>query len=77
MIIERPGAAQAVLRRAPSVPRVDPVYFPLLLLNTAFGGQFASRLNPNLREEKGLTYGARSSLVLRRNAGCRLARSRR
>ena len=29
-------------------------------MNTVFGGQFSSRLNMNLREEKGYTYGARS-----------------
>lgn len=68
--VERPGSAQAVIRIAvPAVPRKSPAYFPLLLLNTVLGGQFSSRLNRNLREQKGCTYGARSELALRRRAG--------
>ena len=40
--------------------RTSPDYFSLMVMNTVFGGQFSSRLNMNLREEKGFTYGARS-----------------
>ena len=38
----------------------SPDYFRLLVMNDIFGGQFSSRLNLNLREQKGYTYGARS-----------------
>ena len=47
----------------------SPAYFAILVLNTILGGQFASRLNLKLREEKGYTYGARSAFILRRYAG--------
>jgi predicted Zn-dependent peptidase len=68
--IERAGSAQTVIRIALSaVPRKSPAYFPLLVLNTVLGGQFSSRLNRQLREQKGCTYGARSELLLRRQAG--------
>lgn len=62
-VVDRPGAAQSVLRVGGYVS--DPgeeSWFPLLLANQAVGGQFTARLNMNLREEKGWTYGARSSL---------------
>ena len=39
------------------------------MLNTILGGQFTSRVNMNLREEKGYTYGARTSFDYRRGAG--------
>jgi predicted Zn-dependent peptidase len=45
--------------------RTQPDYFPLTVTNTIFGGQFLSRLNMNLREDKGYTYGARSTLEWR------------
>jgi zinc protease len=61
-LVDKPGAAQSVISVAlVGTVRKTPDYFPLLLMNTAFGGQFASRLNMNLREDKGYTYGARSS----------------
>ena len=73
-VIERPGAAQSVVRVGKvCVPRTSPAYYPLLVLNTILGGQFASRLNMNLREEKGYTYGVRSSLMLRRHSGAFIA----
>ena len=43
-----------------SSPRSDKDYFPKLLLNTILGGQFTSRINLNLRERNGYTYGAHS-----------------
>ena len=36
-------------------------------MNGVLGGQFVSRLNLNLREDKGFTYGARSSFDFRRD----------
>ncbi len=69
-IVDRPGAAQSVLMIGQvGQPRSTPDYFPLLVLNTVLGGQFTSRVNMNLREEKGYTYGARTSFDYRRGAG--------
>src|SRR6185295_6557162 len=44
-------------------------YFPLLVMNTILGGSFSSRLNMNLREKHGYTYGASSSFDMRASAG--------
>jgi hypothetical protein len=44
-------------------------YFPLLVMNTILGGSFTSRLNQNLRETRGYTYGAQSAFSMRRTAG--------
>lgn len=72
--VDRAGAAQSVLRFGKrSIARAAPEYFPLLVLNAILGGQFTSRLNLNLREAKGYTYGARSSLSLRRAGGAFIA----
>jgi zinc protease len=51
------------------VPRVHRDYFPLLVMNSLLGGQFSSRINLNLREDKGYTYGARSAFQMGRVAG--------
>jgi len=53
----------------PGPPRSSPDYFALNVLNTIFGGNFSSRLNAKLREEKGYTYGARSEFAFRREGG--------
>jgi zinc protease len=69
-VVDRPGSAQSVILAGHiGVPRSNPDYFPLLVLNTLLGGQFTSRINLNLREDKGYTYGARSSFDFRRGAG--------
>lgn len=58
-----PGAAQSVVRMGAFVmAQTDPDADAFFLANRAFGGQFMSRLNLNLREDKGWTYGARSSI---------------
>src|SRR5204862_587151 len=49
--------------------RNTPDYYPLVAANMVLGGQFVSRINSNLREEKGFTYGARTSFDFRRLAG--------
>ncbi|MGH9901912.1 MAG: M16 family metallopeptidase, partial [Pyrinomonadaceae bacterium] len=73
-LVDRPGAAQSVITIGHvGVPRATPDYFPLLVLNTMLGGQFSSRVNLNLRESKGYTYGARTSFDYRRGAGPFLA----
>jgi len=63
-VVDKPGAAQsAIIAGNLSLTRSDPDYTAFTLLHTAFGGQFTSRLNLNLREEKGYTYGAQSEIV--------------
>jgi zinc protease len=58
-LIDKPGAAQSVLAAGHLLPpRNDPDAVAFEVLNTALGGQFTSRINMNLREEKGYTYGA-------------------
>lgn len=75
-IVDRPGAPQSELRIGHSGPgRGTPDYFPLLVLNTIFGGAFTSRLNSRLREEKGFTYGAGSGFAFRRDGGPFIASS--
>ena len=69
-IVHRPAAAQSELRIGHiGVPRRTPDYHALLVLNMILGGQFVSRINMNLREEKGYTYGARTSFDFRRGPG--------
>ena len=66
-LVHREQAAQSILaigQLAP--PRSTPDYAPLVLLNAALGGQFVSRINLKLREEKGYTYGARTGFDWRR-----------
>lgn len=69
-LIDKQGAAQSEIRIGhPGVARSHPDYFPLLVLNTVLGGSFTSRLNSNLREAHGYSYGAGSSFATRRGAG--------
>lgn len=69
-LIDRPGAAQSELRIGHvAVPRSTPDYHALVAMNMVLGGQFVSRINMKLREEKGYTYGARTSFEFRRGAG--------
>ena len=69
-IVPRPKAPQSELRIGQvSVPRDTPDYHALLVANTILGGQFVSRINLNLREDKGLTYGARTAFEFRRMPG--------
>jgi predicted Zn-dependent peptidase len=68
--VSRPGAAQSELRIGHAcAARSTPDYHALLILNTILGGDFVSRLNSNLREEKGFTYGVRTGFNLRRGIG--------
>jgi zinc protease len=69
-VIARPAAAQSELRIGHvCAPRSTPDYHRLLILNTILGGEFVSRLNLNLRESKGYTYGVRTGFNLRRGIG--------
>ncbi|AMV37642.1 M16 family metallopeptidase [Planctomyces sp. SH-PL62] len=68
--MNRPNAPQAVVRLGHvGIARDDPDYDRLMLFNQVLGGQFTSRLNEKLREERGFTYGVRSSFDGRRGAG--------
>jgi zinc protease len=70
VVIDQPGAGQAaVIAALRGVPRTDEAYFPLTLGNTLLGGSFTSRLNQEIRIKRGLSYGTRSSLGLRRDDG--------
>jgi zinc protease len=69
-LVDKPGAAQSQIRIGHvGIPRVHRDYYPLLVLNTILGGQFTSRINLNLREDKGYSYGARSAFQMGRIAG--------
>ena len=69
-LIDKPGAAQSEIRLGhPAVSRDDPDYFPILVLNTILGGSFTSRLNTNLRETHGYSYGAGSTFAMRLGRG--------
>jgi len=69
-LIDKPGAPQSQIRIGTiGVPRSTPDYFPLTVMNTILGGSFTSRLNNNLREVHGYTYGASSSFDMRLGAG--------
>ena len=69
-LIDKPGAAQSQIRIGTiGVPRSTADYFPIQVLNTILGGSFSSRLNNNLREVHGYTYGAGSSFDMRAGAG--------
>jgi predicted Zn-dependent peptidase len=69
-LVDKPGAAQSEIRIGhPGVARNTPDYFALQVLNTLLGGAFTSRLNMNLRETHGWTYGARSGFAMRGGAG--------
>ena len=60
-LVHKPGAAQSELRVGHlSVSSLDPDWYPLQVANYVLGGNFTSRINLNLREDKGYTYGARS-----------------
>jgi len=73
-LIDKPGAAQSSFRiGAVGVPRSTRDYFALTVMNTILGGSFTSRLNQNLRETRGFTYGAGSRFDMRRAAGPFLA----
>lgn len=69
-LIDKAGAAQSSFRIGfVGVPRSTPDYFPLTVMNTTLGGSFTSRLNQDLREDKGYTYGASSRFDMRKYAG--------
>ena len=62
-LADKPGAAQSVVRSGHlTIPREDPRFMSLNVFNYIFGGQFGARLNMNLRQDKGYSYGYMSSV---------------
>jgi zinc protease len=69
-VVDRPQAVQSEIRVGHiGVPRACEDYFAISVMNAIFGGVFNSRINLNLRERHGYTYGARSQFAFRRQAG--------
>jgi zinc protease len=69
-LVDRPNSAQSVVSIGQvGVDRMNPDYYAIQVMNTILGGGFTSRINMNLREDKGYTYGARSGFTFRRGAG--------
>jgi len=69
-LIDKPGAAQSVIMIGQvGVPRDNPDYYALQVMNSILGGGGSARLFMNLREDKGYTYGAYSNFAFRRGAG--------
>ena len=70
VLVNKTGAAQSEIRIGEvGLARNTPDYHPLIVLNMVLGGQFVSRINMKLRQEKGLTYGARTAFDFRRGRG--------
>jgi zinc protease len=70
IIVDRPGAQQTMVRLLQlGVDRATPDYPALEVMNSELGGLFSSRINLNLREQHGYTYGAASFFVYRRSLG--------
>lgn len=63
VLVDKPGAIQSVIRVGQTMPDPkDPADFEIGAMNDVLGGAFTARLNMNLREDKGWTYGASSYL---------------
>jgi zinc protease len=66
-LVDKPGAEQSmVMVGSLGMARNNSDYTAFQVMNASLGGQFTSRINMNLREDKGYTYGARSALPSRR-----------
>jgi zinc protease len=69
-LVDKPGSAQSVVNIGlPGPPRNTPDFFALQVMNTILGGQFQSRLNANIREEKGYSYGVNSGFSYGKGPG--------
>ena len=77
VIVDKPGAPQtALIAFGLGVPRSTPDYPALNVMNSVLGGLFSSRINMNLREKNGFTYGAFSEFLFDRGDGPFLAGAR-
>jgi len=69
-LVDKPGAAQSTFALGNvGPPRTTADYFALQVMNRILGGQFQSRLNANIREEKGYSYGVSSSFAFGKGPG--------
>jgi zinc protease len=69
-LVDRPGAAQSTVAIGlPGPPRSTPDYYAMQVMNTMLGGMFQSRLNANIREEKGYSYGVSSGFAYGKGPG--------
>jgi zinc protease len=69
-LVDRPGAAQSTVAIGhPGPPRNTPDYYAMQVMNTMLGGMFQSRLNANIREEKGYSYGVSSGFAYGKGPG--------
>ncbi len=76
VLVDRPDAVQTVIRFITPGPKAaDPARVRSNVLNTILGGSFTSRLNQNLREQHGYTYGAGSRFVMNPMVGTFVARA--
>ncbi|MEP6634512.1 MAG: pitrilysin family protein [Luteimonas sp.] len=70
LLIQRDNSVQSTLALgSPAISATDPDYVPMKLAGTVLGGGFSSRINQNLREDKGYTYGADAGLQAARAGG--------
>jgi zinc protease len=70
ILVDRPGSVQSsIIIGQPGFRATDPDYLNMVALNHVLGGGFSSRVNMNLREKRGYTYGAFSVLDLRPGSG--------
>lgn len=69
-LVDKPGAPQSEVRIGyPALSRNTPDFFPVVIMNRLLGGQFSSRINLNLREKHGYTYGANSGFRFNKGSG--------
>jgi len=70
ILVDRPGSVQSsIVVGQAGFRATDPDYLSMVALNHVLGGGFSSRVNMNLREKHGYTYGAFSGLDLRPGSG--------
>lgn len=70
ILLQRDGSVQSTIRLgSPGIAATTPDYVPMRLASTIIGGGFSSRVNLNLREEKGYTYGASAGARVNREGG--------
>lgn len=70
VVVDMPAAGQAaVVLARKGIRRTDSDYFRALVANSIFGGGYSSRINQEVRIKRGLSYGAGSSLSVRRDVG--------
>lgn len=75
-LVDKPGAAQSsIMIGVPGIERTTPDYAAVMVMNTILGASFSSRLNSNLRETKGYTYGAGSAFQFRPLPGAWMAQA--